>query len=185
MSELNKYTDMLDNLTYFDGMPAKYIKLLPELNGYLKDLDQQLNELKASNEFNPDWDVSSEVLAELMTENQELKANNARMREAFNEMDVSLISMGSDGTLMPTVKFQNALRVYGETKQQSLAEIQAKAVESLDIKSFINANVWDGENRAGTNDWVKFSPDDLQELMDDMQEHFVEQLHNNQSEVDK
>lgn len=36
-------------------------------------------------------------------------------------------------------------------------------------KEFIDANVWDGEDRSGaTADWVKFSPDELQELIDDL-----------------
>jgi len=36
-------------------------------------------------------------------------------------------------------------------------------------KEWIDANVWDGEDRSGASgDWVKFSPDDLQELIDDL-----------------
>lgn len=39
-------------------------------------------------------------------------------------------------------------------------------------KRFIDANVWDGEDRAGCkNDWAKFSPDDLQELVDELLDH--------------
>jgi len=41
-------------------------------------------------------------------------------------------------------------------------------------KLFIDANVWDGEDRSGcNNDWVKHSPDDLQELVDDLIEHVL------------
>ena len=33
-------------------------------------------------------------------------------------------------------------------------------------KKFIDANVWDGEDRIGAKkDWVTFTPDDLQELI--------------------
>lgn len=36
-------------------------------------------------------------------------------------------------------------------------------------KKFIDANVWDGEDRSGAvNDRAIFSPDDLQELIDDL-----------------
>ena len=41
-------------------------------------------------------------------------------------------------------------------------------------KQFIDANVWDGEDRAGCKgDFSSFDPDDLQELVDDL----VEFLH--------
>lgn len=39
-------------------------------------------------------------------------------------------------------------------------------------KLFIDANVWDGEDRAGCDgDSARFTPDELQELIDDMLEH--------------
>ena len=38
-----------------------------------------------------------------------------------------------------------------------------------EAKQFINANVWDGEDRSGAaGDWAKFSPDELQELIDEL-----------------
>ena len=44
-----------------------------------------------------------------------------------------------------------------------------------EAKKFIDANVWDGEDRSGAkNDRAIFDPDDLQELIDDLVEH----LHN-------
>jgi len=47
-----------------------------------------------------------------------------------------------------------------------LAEIQKEA------KTFIDANVWDGEDRSGCkSDFATFDPDDLQELADDLLEH--------------
>jgi hypothetical protein len=40
-------------------------------------------------------------------------------------------------------------------------------------KQFIDANVWDGEDRSGAiNDRATFSPDDLQELIDDLIEEW-------------
>ncbi len=39
-------------------------------------------------------------------------------------------------------------------------------------KDFIDANVWDGEDRSGANwDVASFTPDDLQELVDDLIEN--------------
>ena len=39
-------------------------------------------------------------------------------------------------------------------------------------KRFIDANVWDGEDRAGCKkDWAKFDPDELQELVNDLLDH--------------
>jgi len=47
-----------------------------------------------------------------------------------------------------------------------LKEIQQKA------KEFIDANMWDGEDRTGCNsDFVKHTPDELQKLIDDLLEH--------------
>jgi len=40
-------------------------------------------------------------------------------------------------------------------------------------KLYVDANVWDGEDRSGTNDWVKYSPDDLQELVDEVVEEIA------------
>ena len=43
-------------------------------------------------------------------------------------------------------------------------------------KSWLDANVWDGENRTGCfNDWTKHSPDELQELVEDLLEHLIEE----------
>jgi hypothetical protein len=42
-------------------------------------------------------------------------------------------------------------------------------------KSFIDQNVWDGEDRSGCkNDWVGFNPDDLQELIFDLLDNLSE-----------
>ena len=50
--------------------------------------------------------------------------------------------------------------------QLDLKEIQAQA------KLFIDANVWDGDDRSGAKaDRCIHSPDDLQELIDDMLDH--------------
>jgi len=38
-------------------------------------------------------------------------------------------------------------------------------------KQWIDANVWDGEDRSGSDDSAIFAPDDLQELIDDLVEH--------------
>jgi len=44
-------------------------------------------------------------------------------------------------------------------------------------KDWINANVWDGEDRSGCpNDWATFCPDDLQELIDDLVDDLLERL---------
>ena len=44
-------------------------------------------------------------------------------------------------------------------------------------KQFIDANVWDGEDRSGaTNDRATFNPDELQELIDDLVEHLAEKI---------
>jgi len=41
-------------------------------------------------------------------------------------------------------------------------------------KLFIDANVWDGEDRAGcTGDQCYFDPDELQTLIDDMLDHIL------------
>lgn len=105
-------------------------------------------------------------IAELEQQLNELKANNARMREAFNEMDVSLISMGSDGTKVPTNVFQEALRVFGSQPKQSLAEIQADAVEEM-------LNMTPLSTRGN----------DLIQVINVTS--YIKQLRNNQSEVDK
>jgi len=42
-------------------------------------------------------------------------------------------------------------------------------------KKFIDANVWDGDDRAGCHtSWTNFSPDELQELIDDLLEHLLD-----------
>ena len=49
------------------------------------------------------------------------------------------------------------------THAKTLAKTKARA------KVFIDANVWDGEDRSGAkNDRTTFSPDELQELIDDL-----------------
>jgi len=46
-------------------------------------------------------------------------------------------------------------------------------------KLFINANIWDGEDRSGClSDWCRFTPDDLQELVDDLIEDITKPLLN-------
>ena len=51
----------------------------------------------------------------------------------------------------------------------SLKEIQAEA------KSFIDQNIWDGDDRAGClTDYATFNPDELQELVNDLLEHLSE-----------
>ena len=47
--------------------------------------------------------------------------------------------------------------------------IHTKDYRKAVAKQFIDANVWDGEDRSGAvNDRATFSPDDLQELIDDL-----------------
>lgn len=42
-------------------------------------------------------------------------------------------------------------------------------------KQFIDANVWDGEDRSGADgDGAGFTPDELQELIDDLIDHLYE-----------
>ena len=44
-------------------------------------------------------------------------------------------------------------------------------------KQWIDANVHDGEDRQGCkNDYAKFTPDELQELIDDVIEYLYEEL---------
>lgn len=46
------------------------------------------------------------------------------------------------------------------------------ACGKVKAKAFINANVWDGEDRAGaTGDSARFTPDELQELIDELVDH--------------
>ena len=46
------------------------------------------------------------------------------------------------------------------------------AARKAEAKLFIDANVWDGEDRSGaTGDGACFNPDELQELIDDLVEH--------------
>jgi hypothetical protein len=43
------------------------------------------------------------------------------------------------------------------------------------VKSYLDANVWDGEDRSGCkSDWAKFNPDELQELVEDLIEHLFD-----------
>lgn len=43
------------------------------------------------------------------------------------------------------------------------------------IKSWLDDNVWDGDDRSGcNNDWAKFTPDGLQELVCDLVRDLVE-----------
>jgi hypothetical protein len=49
------------------------------------------------------------------------------------------------------------------------------AEQHLKIAEYINANVWDGEDRSGcTNDSASFDPDELQELIVDTCGYLVE-----------
>jgi len=51
----------------------------------------------------------------------------------------------------------------------AIKEIKAES------KQFIDANVWDGDDRSGAaSDSVLFTPDDLQELINDLIERLVE-----------
>ena len=46
-----------------------------------------------------------------------------------------------------------------------------------EAKRFIDDNVWDGEDRIGCASWAKFTPDDLQELVNDLLEYLeIERL---------
>ena len=46
------------------------------------------------------------------------------------------------------------------------------AENKKEAKLFIDANVWDGEDRSGAkSDKATFDPDDLQELIDDLIDH--------------
>ena len=39
-------------------------------------------------------------------------------------------------------------------------------------KRYVDANIWDGEDRSGCNkDFVRLTPDELQELIDNLIEH--------------
>ena len=42
-------------------------------------------------------------------------------------------------------------------------------------KEFIDANQWDGEDRSGSSDWVRLSPDELQEVVDDLLEYLLQE----------
>ncbi len=49
------------------------------------------------------------------------------------------------------------------------------AEQHLKIAEYVNANVWDGEDRSGCkNDSASFDPDELQELIADTCEFLVE-----------
>ena len=42
-------------------------------------------------------------------------------------------------------------------------------------KSYLDANVWDGEDRSGCkNDFATFNPDELQELVEEVIEHLFD-----------
>lgn len=42
-------------------------------------------------------------------------------------------------------------------------------------KQWVDANVWDGDDRSGSNtDWTVFSPDELQELIDYLLEDLLD-----------
>lgn len=55
-----------------------------------------------------------------------------------------------------------------------MSKICVAKLRQLQAKQFIDANVWDGESRADSNDWVKYGPEDLQELIDELIEHLYE-----------
>ena len=47
-------------------------------------------------------------------------------------------------------------------------------LDKKQLKNWIDANVHDGEDRSGCdNDWIKFAPDGLQELIDDMYDDVI------------
>lgn len=90
-----------------------------------KELDTNLELLKAKKQ-------SMKLVIDnqqLIKENQALQARVAELEAGFKQTDASLISMGSKGTLMPTINYQEMLRIVGKSPKQSLAEIQAQAVE--------------------------------------------------------
>jgi len=54
----------------------------------------------------------------------------------------------------------------------AVASNDVLVAKQLEARKFIDANVWDGEDRSGaTNDRATFDPDELQELIDDLIEH--------------
>ncbi len=51
------------------------------------------------------------------------------------------------------------------------------------VKDWIDQNVWDGEDRSGCDsDWARFTPDDLQELIDDMLDAIEDELKENKDD---
>ena len=47
----------------------------------------------------------------------------------------------------------------------------------LKAKSYIDANIWDGEDRSGAkNDSAAFTPDDLQDLIDDLLDYIIKPI---------
>lgn len=68
------------------------------------------------NELNPNWDVSAETMGGLMEENAQLKARVARLEEALSKANKHSVGGYYDDVL-------------NEAPQQSLAHIQAEAVE--------------------------------------------------------
>lgn len=87
--------------------------------------------------------------------------------EKWKELDCS--QFRADIFLKPTC--YRPLRVKPDGGATVLCSDGLVAMQA-EAKLFIDANVWDGEDRSGaTNDRATFNPDELQELIDDMLEH--------------
>lgn len=61
------------------------------------------------------------------------------------------------------------MSVIGESMTIVLDAAQVK----VKAKNFIDANVHDGDDRAGTNDSTTFSPDEVHELVDDLLDYLL------------
>lgn len=81
-------------------------------------------------------------IGKINDENQALQARVAELEAGFKQMDASLISMGSKGTLMPTINYQEMLRIVGKSPKQSLADIQADAILKATASVFPKCGAW-------------------------------------------
>ncbi len=109
--------------SYEDDPEDAFCEFMSVYNLGGKHLEQQLTE--AIN----DAYYSNMMASRLDVQLEELKANNARLREAI-EYSTSYLNENSLNSIGSGSKAHNELEyALRETKQQSLAEIQAKAVE--------------------------------------------------------
>ncbi len=97
------------------------------------------------------------------------------MEECYNEVckHHSIVYVGNCGELLGKDLCEKFKSLKAQTKP--VAEVPCSgglvAMQS-EAKMFIDANVWDGEDRSGaTNDRATFNPDELQDLINDMLEH--------------